>query len=65
MLDGEFFKHVSSVSDRWFSKPVSELSRVEKTRLIPYISHTTYTSVPQLARAFGMDRNEIADILKP
>ena len=65
MLDGEFFKHVSSVSDRWFGKPVSELSRVEKTRLIPYISHTTYTSVPQLARAFGMDRDEIADILKP
>ena len=64
MLDGEFFKHISSVSDRWFGKTVSELSRVEKTRLIPYISHTTCTSIPQLARAFGMGRNEIADILK-
>ncbi len=64
MLDGEFFKHVSSVSERWFSKAIASLSRIEKARLIPYISHTTNTSIPQLSRTFGLDRSEIATMLK-
>ena len=64
MLDGEFFKMISSVSDRWFGKPVSQLSITEKMRLIPYISRTTNTSIPQLARGFGLNRDEIADIIR-
>lgn len=65
MLDGEFFKHVSSVSERWFGKAIASLSRIEKARLIPYIfSHTTNTSIPQLSRTFGLDRSEIATMLK-
>ena len=64
MLDEEFFKHVSSVSERWFGKAIASLSRIEKARLIPYISHTTNTSIPQLSRTFGLDRSEIATMLK-
>ncbi|MBQ3742873.1 MAG: hypothetical protein II858_03360 [Bacteroidales bacterium] len=44
MLDGEFFKHVSSVSERWFGKAIASLS--------------------QLSRTFGLDRSEIATMLK-
>lgn len=64
MLDGEFFKQVSSISDRWFHKPVSELSMTEKMRLIPYISRTSNTSVAQLARAFGLERDRKSAILR-
>ena len=64
MLDGEFFKHLSSVSERWFHKPVSELSITEKMRLIPYIARTSNTSPAQLARAFGLDRERITEILR-
>ena len=64
MLDGEFFKMISSVSDRWFGKPVSQLTLTEKMRMIPYISRTTNTTVPQLARGFGLERDEVADIIR-
>ena len=64
MLDGDFFKQISSVSDRWFGKPVSELARTEQMRIIPYIYRTMKTTIPQLARGFGLSRDEIAEILK-
>ena len=63
MLDSEFFKMISSVSERWFSKPVSQLSITEKMRLIPYVSRTSNTSIPQLARGFGLEREKIAEII--
>ena len=64
MLDSEFFKTISSLSERWFSKPVAQLSLTEKMRLIPYVYRTSNTSVPQLARGFGMERDKIAEILR-
>ena len=64
MLDSEFFKMISSLSERWFSKPVAQLSLTEKMRLIPYVSRTSKTSIPQLARGFGLDREKIAEILR-
>ena len=64
MLDGEFFKQVSEISERWFKRPVSALSQGEKIRLLPYIHRTSCTTVAQLARAFGMEREKIAEILR-
>ena len=64
MLDTEFFKMISSLSERWFSKPVSQLSITEKMRLIPYVYRTSKTSIPQLARGFGLERDTIAEILQ-
>ena len=64
MLDGEFYKHLTTVSERWFSKPVADLSLEEKMRLLPYINRTTSTNIPQLARAFGLSRKEVAEILQ-
>jgi hypothetical protein len=63
MLDTDFFKMISSISERWYSKPVSQLSITEKMRMIPYVSRTTNTSIPQLARGFGLERDKIAEIL--
>lgn len=64
MLDGDFFKIIMAASDRWFGKPVSALVRTEQARLIPYIYRTTKTSIPQLARGFGLSRDEVAEILR-
>lgn len=64
LLDGEFFKLITSVSDRWFGKPVSVLVETERARLIPYIYRTTSTTVPQLARGFGLSREMVSDILR-
>ena len=63
MLDGEFFKMISATSERWFSKPISQLSLTEKMRLIPYVWRTSNTSIPQLARGFGLEREKVADII--
>ena len=64
MLDTEFFKMISSLSERWYSKPVSQLSITDKMRLIPYVYRTSKTSIPQLARGFGLERDTIAEILQ-
>jgi hypothetical protein len=64
LLDGDFFKEVTSVSDRWFGKPVYGLVRSERARLIPYIYRTMKTSIPQLARGFGLSRDEVTEILR-
>ena len=64
LTDSEFFKMISAVSERWFSKPVSGLALTEKMRLIPYIARTANTTVAQLARGFGLERDRIAEILQ-
>lgn len=64
LLDGDFFKLITSVSDRWFGKPVSALVRTEQARLIPYIYRTAKTSVSQLARGFGLSHGTVEDILR-
>lgn len=63
MLDSDFFKHISMLSERWFSKPISELSLEQKARLLPYVYRTTNTSVAQLARGFGLDRETVTKFL--
>ncbi len=64
MLDSDFFKHITMLSERWFSKPPSGLSLEQKTRLIPYVYRTTSTSIPQLARSFGLARDKISEIIR-
>ena len=63
MLDSDFFKHISMLSERWFSKPISELSLEQKARLLPYVYRTTNTSVAQLDRGFGLDRETVTNFL--
>ena len=61
--DEEFFKEIEAVSMRWFMTGVSGLPMSKKARLIPYVYHTMKTTVPQLARGFGMSREEIRRLL--
>jgi len=61
--DAEFVKDAEEVSQRWFNKTVSELSVTQKARLIPYVYHIFKTTVPQLARCFGMERTHIGELL--
>lgn len=63
LADSEFYKYVAAVSLRWFKAELSKLSLEQKARLIPYISRTMKTSVPQLARAFGLNRDVIRKML--
>ena len=63
LTDSEFYKHTAGVSLRWFKAELSRLSLEQKARLIPYISRTMKTSVPQLARTFGLDRGVIRKML--
>ena len=61
--DAEFLKEVEAISLRWFMTGVRDLPSSRKARLIPYVYHTMKTTVPQLARIFGLSRNEITRLL--
>lgn len=63
MVDAEFFKELDTISQRWYSLGITNLSMSQKTRLIPYVYHTLKTSVSQMARGFGVSREEISRLL--
>ena len=63
--DGEVLKDAMAEADRWFKTELSSLSLLQKTRLIPYFSRTRKTTVRQLARVFGLDREVVQSILHP
>ena len=54
---------VEEVSERWFKTGLSTLSLERKIRLLPYIYRTSKTTIPQLARVFGLSRDRVASIL--
>ncbi len=61
--DAEFLKEVETISLRWFMTGVRDLPTTRKARLIPYVYHTMKTTVPQLARIFGLSRDEITRLM--
>lgn len=61
--DSEFYKMVEEVSERWFKTGLSTLSLERKIRLLPYIYRTSKTTIPQLARVFGLSRDRVATTL--
>lgn len=61
--DGEFFKLATETSQRWFQAEIPSISLERKIRLITYLHRTSRTTVPQLARVFGLPRNQISRIL--
>ena len=61
--DGEFLKIAEESVNRWFGCGIDTLSLERKTRIIPYLNRTVKTSVPQLARVFGLDRAKVSEIL--
>ena len=63
--DSEVLKDAAAEADRWFKTELAALSLIQKTRLIPYFYRTRKTTVPQLARVFGLERVVIESILHP
>ena len=63
--DGDVLKDAAAEAKRWFGTDLSALSLLQKTRLIPYFNRTRKTTVRQLARVFGLDREMVLAILHP
>ena len=62
-VDEEVLKDAAAEAQRWFKTDLSALTRLQKTRLIPFFYRTRKTTVRQLARVFGLEREEIQSIL--
>lgn len=62
--DSEYLKQVDEICLRWFQAEISTISFERKARLIPYLFRTTHTTVPQLARVTGLQREMIARIIR-
>ena len=63
--DSEFLKIVEEISGRWFNLSVSSLSVEKKKRLLPYVWRTHKTTISQLSRAFGLEKEQVELVLKP
>ncbi len=64
LTDNEFLKIAEETSQRWFSSSVDQITTERKTRVIPYLSRTVRTTVPQLSRVFGLPREVVSRILR-
>lgn len=62
-VDSELLKSVEDICKRWFATDLAQLSMEKKIRIIPYVYRTMRTTVPQLSRIFGIEREQIAGIL--
>ena len=64
MKDSDFYQEMDATANRWFQTGVASLSLEQKIRLIPYVKRTRKTTSPQLARVFGLKRDQVEAILK-
>ena len=62
--DSEFYKVAAEVVQRWYSQDLATLSLEKKLRVLPFIWRTRKTTVRQMARTFGLSREEIQDAVK-
>lgn len=59
LTDGELLKTVEEISLRWFKCGLSEVSLERKMRLLAYVFRIRKTTVSQLARVIGLDRETV------
>ena len=64
VTDSEFLKLAEDTCQRWFKSNLADVPMEKKIRLVTYLKHTTKTSIPQLSRIFGMNRETISRIVK-
>lgn len=62
--DSEFYKVVADITQRWFSADLAGLPIEKKLRILPYIWRTRKTTVNQLARVLGLEREIICKAVK-
>lgn len=63
LRDRNYRKEVENLCQKWFQVRLSDVSRDRKIRLITHMARTRLSGIPQMARVFGMEREEISRIL--
>lgn len=61
--DSEFHKVVNDMCLRWYRQDIAEIPMDKKIRLLTYVRRTMRTTLPQLARIFGMSRDQVAETI--
>lgn len=61
--DADLYQLVSEISMKWYNLEIDRLSLLQKSRLLPYVYRTIRTSVPQLARVLGLEREKVSELL--
>ena len=59
MTDNELFNYVNDTSRHWFMEEVTNLPLDKKYRLLSFVYRNRKTSIPQLARVFGLEREKV------
>ena len=62
--DSEFYKVVADTVQHWFKTDLAQLPTEKKLRIIPFLWRSRKTTVNQLARVFGMQRDDVKKALK-
>ncbi len=62
--DSEFHKVVNDMCQRWYRQDIAVIPMDKKIRLLTYVRRTMRTTLPQLARIFGLPREQVAEILR-
>lgn len=63
MKDEEFLRYVNEISHRWYSSEIGNVPVAQKLRLVKFVYHSCKTGVPQLSRAFELDRCLVASAI--
>lgn len=63
--DAEFYRIVADLTHNWFSCDLTNLPLEKRLRLLPYLWRSRKTSVNQLARVLGLDREIVRKALFP
>lgn len=63
MPDAEFYKTVSDLALNWFGCELSNLPMEKRLRMLPYLWRSRKTTVNQLARVLGLDRDIVRKAL--
>lgn len=61
--DSDFYKVVADIVERWFKTDIGQLTIEKKKRILPYLWRTRKTTVHQLARVIGLDREEVKRVI--
>lgn len=61
--DSEMLKTIDGISQGWFKCKLLDLPLEKKARLLPYVYRGYHTSVSQLARCFGLNRDTVTKMI--
>lgn len=62
--DSDFYKYAADISRRWFLADIGQIPIEKKLRLLPYLRRTRKTSVNQLSRVLGLERDVVKKALE-